>query len=84
VQIIVRVEQFEVVLLQRAREATRILVETERDLAVLLRLPDERKALSFRVRKLLELLFPARSFLLDIPHVPFFGCACARCSHLEL
>jgi hypothetical protein len=51
VQIIVRVEQFEVVLLQRAREATRILVETERDLAVLLRLPDERKALSFRVRK---------------------------------
>jgi hypothetical protein len=28
VQIIVRVEQFEVVLLQRAREATRILVET--------------------------------------------------------
>jgi hypothetical protein len=36
------------------------------EVAVLLRLPDERKALSFRVRKLLELLFPARSFLLDL------------------
>ena len=58
-QIIVRVEQLEVVLLQRAREATRILVETDRDLAVLLRLPDEREPLSFRVRELLELLFPA-------------------------
>ncbi len=61
VQIIVRVEQFQVVLLQRAREATCILFESERDLTVLLRLPDEREPLRFCVRKLLELLFPART-----------------------
>lgn len=60
VQVFLRVEQLELVLLQRPGQATSVLVQAERDFMVLLRLADERKALSPPERDALQLLLAVR------------------------